>query len=125
MTRRVASAWRQTALSAEACHARVVAGPEGLAPGGFPAALGEGDRYRVEGAAGRFEGRVLINRAPLDFAGTVANLNDGLLRYEFYGGSAKLWVATWGVDEPIVHALESRLRDVLAASIESSAPGAV
>ncbi len=125
MIRRVASAWRQTALSPEACYARVFAGPEGLAPGGLPAALGEGDRYRIEGAAGLFEGRALINRAPLDFAGTVANLNDGLLRYEFYGGSAKLWVATWGVDEPIVRGLESRLRGILAAGVESPAPGAV
>ncbi len=56
---------------------------------------------------------MLLDRPPLDFSGTVSNLNDALLRYEFYGGSAKLWVATWGVEAAAVGELESRLRAII------------
>jgi uncharacterized protein YndB with AHSA1/START domain len=111
--RRVAWASAPTSLAPEASHALAL-GPDGLIREGSLIGLGEGDGYRIEGAAGAFQGRVLVNRPPLDFAGTVANLNDGLLRYEFYGGSVKLWVATWGVDEPLVGRLEAQLRAVIA-----------
>jgi len=110
--RRVASAWTRTSLTPEASHARVM-GPGGL--GGHDALAGraEGDPYRLEGAAGVFEGRVLLDRPPLDFSGTVSNLNDALLRYEFYGGSAKLWMATWGVEAAAARELESHLRAII------------
>jgi uncharacterized protein YndB with AHSA1/START domain len=110
--RRVASAWARTSLSPEASYARVM-GPEGLAGPDAAAGRAEGDPYRLEGAAGVFEGRVLLHRPPLDFSGTVSTLNDALLRYEFYGGNAKLWVATWGVAPTVVGELESRLRAII------------
>lgn len=110
--RRVASASASSSLSAEACYARAF-GAEGLMRDGSLLGLAEGESYRISGVAGLFEGRVLVNRPPLDFAGTVANLNDALLRYEFYAGSAKLWLATWGVHEPVVRGLEARLREAI------------
>ena len=70
------------------------------------------------------KGQVLLNRPPLDLAGTVTNLNDALLRYEFYGGSARVWVATWGVDEKVVRGLDGRLREIMvrAATPEALEP---
>ncbi len=110
--RRVASAWARTSLTPEASYARVM-GPGGLAEQGAPVGRAEGDPYRFEGAAGVFEGGVLINRPPLDFSGSVSNLNDALLRYEFYAGSAKLWVATWGVEPGVVQELDGRLQAII------------
>ena len=111
--RQVASAQAATSMSPGAAYARVM-GPEGLVSAGSLAGLTEGDQYRIGGAAGVFEGSVLVSRPPLDFSGTVSNLSEALLRYEFYGGSAKLWVATWGVDEARVRKLESQLRTVIS-----------
>jgi uncharacterized protein YndB with AHSA1/START domain len=110
--RRVAQAAVRTASSPGACYARIM-GLAGLARTGTLAGLREGEAYRIAGAAGVFEGQVLVNRPPLDFAGTVTNLNDALLRYEFYGGSTKLWLATWGLDEAVVRGLESRFQEIM------------
>jgi uncharacterized protein YndB with AHSA1/START domain len=111
--RQVASAQAATSVSPETTYAWVM-GPEGLVSTGSLAGLTEGDRYRIGGAAGGFEGTVLVNRPPLDFSGTVSNLNEALLRYEFYGGSVRLWVATWGVDVTRVRELENQLRTVIS-----------
>jgi hypothetical protein len=43
----------------------------------------------------------------------VTNLNDALLRYEFYGRTVRLWAATWGVDDAVVRALEARFQETL------------
>ena len=110
--RRVAWAAGRTSLSPQASYARCM-GPAGLAREGAVEGVREGEAYRIAGTAGVFEGQVLVNRPPLDFAGTVTNLNNGLLRYEFYGGSARLWLATWGVDERAVRGVESRFREIM------------
>ena len=120
MARRVAWVAARTSLSPEACYAGIMGA--GLAREGEVTGLDEGDAYRIVGGAGAFEGIVLVNRPPLDFAGTVANLNDALLRYEFYGGSPRLWLATWGVEESVVRALEARLREILVRAVP---PGAL
>ena len=120
--RRVAWVAARTFLSPEACYARCM-GSAGLVREGTVEGVPEGDAYRIAGAAGVFEGQVLVNRPPLDFAGTVTNLNDGLLRYEFYGGSARLWLATWGVDEQAVREFESRLREIIVRAATSEALG--
>ena len=120
MPRRVAWVAARTSLSPEVCYKQVM-GPTGLARDGRLTGLREGDAYRIAGSAGVFEGLVLVNRPPLDFAGTVTNLNDALLRYEFYGGSPRLWVATWGVDEAVVRGLEGRLRAIIAQAVPPAA----
>lgn len=121
MPRRVAWVAARTSLAPEACYARIM-GPTGLAREGGVTGVAEGDAYRIVGTAGAFEGVVLVNRPPLDFAGTAANLNDALLRYEFYGGSPRLWVATWGVDESVVRGLEAGLREIIVRAVP---PGAL
>ena len=112
--RRVAVAETATSLSPEASYERIM-GPNGL--GATPKIMGlnEGDSYQISGAAGVFEGTVLVNGPPFEFSGTVSNLNDALLRYELYGGRAKLWVATWGVEESRVEQVEAGLRKCLGA----------
>ena len=119
MPRRVAWVAARTSLSPEACYAGIMGA--GLAQEGAVTGLDEGDPYRIVGGAGAFEGIVLVNRPPLDFAGTVANLNDALLRYEFYSGSPRLWVATWGVDETVVRGLEARLREIIVRAVPPEA----
>lgn len=110
VSRRVAFVSTGTSLTPQACYARIM-GPTGLIREGRLAGLAEGDRYRIVGSAGAFEGSVLVNRPPLDFAGTVTNLNDALLRYEFYGRTVRLWAAMWGVDDAVVRALEARFQE--------------
>ena len=90
-------------------------GNEGLGATTALAGLREGEAYKISGAAGPFEGTVLLSQPPLDFAATVRNLNDALLRYELYGGRAKLWVATWGVEESRVGELEQRLKAIVGS----------
>jgi uncharacterized protein YndB with AHSA1/START domain len=55
-------------------------GREGLAREGRIEGLVEGDRYRVVAATGDvFEGTVVVNDPPYEFAGTVAGMNDALV----------------------------------------------
>ena len=81
-------------------------------------ALGAGDRYRFERADGEvLEGRVLVNAAPFEFAGTADNLGGGMVRFGFEdclgGPEAHVWIATWGLPASQVEALESRWRAAL------------
>jgi hypothetical protein len=54
----------------------------------------------------------------VEFAGTVANLNDSLFRtgYETLSGKPQghIFLSTWGVPEKTVTAIEKRWRDLLA-----------
>jgi len=110
--RRVAQVDAATSLSPEETYARIM-GTEGLGAATALTGLREGDGYKISGAAGLFEGSVLINSPPLDFGGTVNNLNDALLRYELYGGRAKLWVATWGVEDSRIGDLKRELNAIV------------
>ncbi len=77
-----------------------VMGPQGLVEEGSVGGVGEGDRYRIRAATGEvFEGKVLMNTPPTDFAGTVDRLNDGVLRYGWEGSFTTLWLSTYDVDE--------------------------
>ncbi|MGH7518134.1 MAG: SRPBCC family protein [Gemmatimonadales bacterium] len=75
-------------------------GRDGLVAEGSLEGLGEGDRYRIRAATGEvFEGTVLMNSVPKDFAGTVDHLNDGILRYGWEGSFGTVWLTTYEVDE--------------------------
>ena len=103
-------AWARvvTELTVDEVHRRVM-GPEGLVAEGSLAGLEEGDPYRIAAATGEvFAGRVLINRPPGDFAGTVASLDDALLRYVYEVGTTSVWLSAWGVAEETVRDFERR-----------------
>jgi hypothetical protein len=64
----------------------------------------------------RLEGTVLINQPPMEFAGTVVNLNDSPFRtgYEaFAGPQAQIFPSTWGLPEVTVSGSERRVRNLL------------
>jgi uncharacterized protein YndB with AHSA1/START domain len=94
---------------------RTVMGPEGFLAEGSVDGLAEGDHYRIRTATGDvFEGSVLTNTPPTDFSGTVAALDDGLVRYGWEGQFITLWLATWNGDEAAV----DRFADTWAKRIE-------
>jgi len=68
-----------------------------------------------------FEGVVHAHDAPSDFAGTVVGLNDGLVRFWAEMGTASIWIATWGVDDSTVTALESRWQEQINKALEGAA----
>lgn len=79
---------------------RSVMGPDGLVAEGSLDGVPEGAPYRIRAATGElYEGRVLMNARPTDFAGTVSALDDGLVRYGWEGPFITLWLATWNRDE--------------------------
>lgn len=76
--------------------------------------LVEGDRYRLELRTGDvFEGMVVRNEAPHDFAGTAVNWNNGLFRFEVWGGGVILWLSAYGVDAGKVAAQQRRFETLL------------
>lgn len=119
--RRVAWAMRSLPDDQDDQHvwARLMS-PQGLLAGGDVAGLGEGSRYAIETATGqRLEGTVFINDPPLDFSGTVSNLNDGLVRLGIergHGGrTAVLWLATYGVSESAVAEMSADFETILGS----------
>jgi uncharacterized protein YndB with AHSA1/START domain len=90
---------RSAGRSAEAFWPTVM-GRDGFVAEGAVDGLAEGDHYRIRAATGEmFEGTVLMHARPTDFAGTVATLDDGLVRYGWEGPFITLWLATWNGDE--------------------------
>jgi uncharacterized protein YndB with AHSA1/START domain len=93
-------------------------GPDGLAPRGGADSLTAGGPYEFNSRRGdKFKGSVLVAGAPRDFAGTVAGMNNAILRiaYETCFGrpEAFLFISTWGVDEKENKKLEGRLHAML------------
>jgi uncharacterized protein YndB with AHSA1/START domain len=79
----------------------VLAGPQALLAEGSLDGLKPGDRYAITTVHGdRFEGQVLLNQAPTEFAGTVENMDHSMLRFgiETYlrDPEASFWLSTWG-----------------------------
>jgi len=104
--RRVAWAMRRLQIPEADAWARLMGG-DGLLAEGTIAERGEGDAYSIRTASGlRLEGTVHINQPPLDFSGTVANLNDALFRLGLEPGkegrTAVLWLATYGLAQETV-----------------------
>ena len=72
-----------------------------------------GERYALTTAhADRFEGEVILNEPPLQFAGTVENLDHSLVRagIEDCTGEKAMWfwVSMWGGDPTRVEAIRTR-----------------
>ncbi len=104
---------------------RRLLGRDGLVREGRIDGLAEGARYRIVAASGDvFEGTVVVNDPPYEFAGTVSGMNDALLSLRTHeaagpeqkaGHAAGLFVSTWGVPRPDVEALGERWRRLLDA----------
>src|SRR6185503_35005 len=83
--------------------------------------LGAGDRYRFERSDNDvLEGRVLVNRAPLEFAGTLTSHGDGMIRFGFEdcmgGPEAHVWLATWGLGAEEFTRIENGLKKTLSSA---------
>jgi uncharacterized protein YndB with AHSA1/START domain len=102
---------------------RRLLGPDGLVREGRIDGKAEGDRYRAVASTGDvFEGTVVVNDPPFEFAGTVSGLRDALvsLRTHEAGGpqekdghAAGLFLSTWGVPPADVEALGERWQRLL------------
>lgn len=76
--------------------------------------LREGDQYRLELPTGDlFAGTVVRNEDAEEFAGTAENWNNGLFRFDVWGGGVVLWLSTYGVDEEKVAGLQTRFQGLL------------
>lgn len=101
--RHVAWARRSIEMPRDAAWSKL-AGSHGMLHRGRIVGLSAGDVYAVETAnRERFEGRVIHNLPPIEFAGTAENRGDALLRFgiENYGEGpeASIWLSTWGEPE--------------------------
>jgi uncharacterized protein YndB with AHSA1/START domain len=98
-------------------------GRDGFVREGRIEGLAEGDRYRTVAATGDvFEGTVVVNDPPFEFAGTVAGLGDALVSLRTHeaagpeagaGHEAGLLASTWGVEKRDVEALGERWKRLL------------
>jgi uncharacterized protein YndB with AHSA1/START domain len=61
----------------------------------------------------RLEGTVLLAQPPSQFAATIPGWNDALFRAHLYGGSAMLWLSTYGVPADRVRDLERRWQQAI------------
>lgn len=91
---------------------------QGILETGTLGGLREGDRYSLQLKSGdRFEGTVIVNDT-IDFAGTVANKGDAMLRVMvencFGEQEAHLWFASWTLPQADMKGIETRLREALA-----------
>jgi uncharacterized protein YndB with AHSA1/START domain len=77
---------QKTALTATEAAGRII-GPTGHVLRGNLDGLGEGDRYRLDGADGdlALEGLVQVNGLPRSFAATAENLSNSYFRFELEG----------------------------------------
>lgn len=115
--RKMISVRQETALSPQAVWKRLM-GPDGLAPATGDAGLTERSSYAFKTADGdEFKGDVIFANPPLDFAGTIANMNNAILRIAhetcFGKPEAFVFISTWGVDEDENKKLEGRLQILL------------
>jgi len=79
----------------------LLAGSRGMLRDGSIAGLRPGDAFAITTSTGqRFEGRVILNLPPTEFAGTVSEPEYAMLRFgiESYGAGpeASIWLSTWG-----------------------------
>lgn len=95
-----------------------VAGPQGILRSGSLEGLRKGDRYSIRAANGdRFTGVVVDYERGKQFAGTVANMNDSLLRVvlDHCAGrpEAAVWLASYGAKHPAANLFEHRWTHLL------------
>jgi uncharacterized protein YndB with AHSA1/START domain len=65
------------------------------------------------GTGDRLDETVLLAQAPYQFAARLPAWNDALFRAHLYGGSAMLWLSTYGVAEERVRDLERRWQQAI------------
>jgi uncharacterized protein YndB with AHSA1/START domain len=117
-------AWPKAPVSVDAEEAwRRLLGPEGFVREGSIEGLKEGERYRVKAATGeRFEGQVVVNEPPFEFAGTIENLSDALISLRVHevagpesgsGHTAGIWLSAYGRAAAEVEAFRERWQGVL------------
>jgi uncharacterized protein YndB with AHSA1/START domain len=108
-------AWVRQPLAVPKAEAwSVLASPQALLAEGSLDGLRPGDQYAITTVHGdRFEGRVLLNQPPTEFAGTVDNMNHSMLRFgiETYlrHPEASFWLSIWG-DPARAEAFRARWR---------------
>lgn len=97
-------------------------GQRGLLARGSLEGLAPGDRYALTTSGGdRLEGRVQVHQPPRDFAATVENHNDALLRlwidppcFTAPRATAYLWLSTFGLPAATVRGLQERFDSLFA-----------
>ena len=88
---------------------RRIAGPGGWLGSRGLASTEASPRYSVTAATGeKLSGLVHNWQPPLQFSGTVEDWNDGLLRIQLWAGTVTVWLSTYGVEQTLVSALETR-----------------
>lgn len=111
-------------------HWRRLTGPGGwFGSAGLPA-VRAGERYAAATATGEaLSGTVQVHRPPQQFSATVDGWNEALFRLELEGGERKgnawLWLATYGVPEKEVRALERRWRESLGRLLAANPRSAI
>ena len=98
-TRDVAWVRHPVEMSKEEAWSRLVS-KDALLRDGALDGLTPGDRYAITTTHGdRFEGVVVVAQAPSEFAGTVENLDNGLMRFGVEAHTGRLeayfWLSTW------------------------------
>lgn len=94
--------------------------PQGLLAEGGIEGLEEDANYSIHTPGGlRLEGTVWINQPPLDFSGTVSNLNDALFRIGIESGhgarSLLLWLAAYDVPKDEMARATDEFEGILAS----------
>jgi len=109
---------RRNVPRTDAVAFNAVFGPDGLLTTGSIAGLEPGAPYSLTAFDGtHVRGRVLVNEAGAQFAGTIDDLNNACFRVESFAHGemqeVNVFIATWDVPEDQVHELESRWQERL------------
>lgn len=117
--RRVAWARKMFSLTREQAWARLLS-PAGIQFDGTPSALRASGPFSLRTSGGdRLEGTVSHFQPPLEFAGTVKNLNDAYLRISLDDlplrgyRDVNLWLSTYGLPQAQVEGLQKRWAETL------------
>jgi uncharacterized protein YndB with AHSA1/START domain len=102
--------------------------PRAFLAAGSLANLKEGDRYRIGAATGDvFEGTVVVHIPGKQFSGTVANMNDALLRVELEyvarNRDVTVWLSAYGLPEADVRAFHDRWQGAINSQFTLSSSG--
>jgi uncharacterized protein YndB with AHSA1/START domain len=90
-------------------------GPGGLfGPEGWTARV-PGAEVRAHGPGGEIiKGEAQLWQPPKQLAATIETWSDSWFRLQLYGGTAAVWLATWGLPDSSVRALEEGWRKALS-----------
>jgi uncharacterized protein YndB with AHSA1/START domain len=125
--RAVAWAWAPISQPLDAAW-RTILAPDGWAPTRPLDQLRPGERYAIAAPDETvLSGTVTVVDRPTDFAGTVDEFKDGLLRVQLEpkrsGASATVWLAAYGIDAGQMAALETRWQTMLERLVNVGSAG--